>query len=70
MGKRCNTMIARSMGYLSTPSVEERTYDKSNIVVMGPCEGSIRSYHQGMSSKELWKAQRDHAIAVRNEFRL
>lgn len=59
--KSCNTSIARAMGYLSSPSQEEKQY--SNVTVLGPIQAPMRSYHSGVSS-------RDSYVAARSAFKL
>lgn len=56
--KSCNTSVARSMGYMSHPSVEETNYG-SPVTIMGPREGKMVSYHaSGSSSKDEFLASR------------
>lgn len=55
--KTCSTNLARVMGYLSVPSADERL-NGSNVVVMGPRETEMRSYHQSKSSREAFLASR------------
>lgn len=66
----CKTNVARSLGYLGAPGVEEISYI-SPVVIMGPMTGNIRSYHSsGLSSKDEYLRARRHAQCVLNEFRL
>ena len=55
--RSCNTSVARSMGYLSRPSIEEDVHGGS-VHVLGPSTGVVSSYHQGMSSREAFVAAR------------
>ena len=55
--KACNTSVARSMGYLSRPSIEEDVHGGS-VHVLGPPEGKMTSYHHGESSASVFKAAR------------
>ncbi len=69
--KTCSTNVARSMGFLSAPSQEERTYNQQNVTVMGPMVGQMVSYHaDGLSSKEIFLRQKAHRECVMKEFRL
>jgi hypothetical protein len=55
--RACSTNLARSMGYLSTPSADERL-NGSNVVVMGPASGEVRSYHQSGTSRDAYMKAR------------
>lgn len=78
--RAASTNIARSMGYLSAPSAEERTYTASNVTVVGPPSCELRSYHEGQSAKDVYlsarKAAKEAGLEVRRalchrlEFRL
>lgn len=56
--KSCNTSVARSMGYLSRPSIEEDIHGGS-VHIMGPATSAMRSYHQGSTSRQLFMKARD-----------
>lgn len=56
--KSCNTSVARQMGYLNRPSIEEDIHGGS-VHVLGPSKGRMTSYHQSKSSRQIWKASRD-----------
>lgn len=74
MGRACNTNVARSMGFLNSPSIEETQYHDPRIAT-GTGSGIV-SYHQGLSSKETFmNALREQrrareAMCKRMEFRL
>lgn len=55
--KACNTSVARAMGYLSRPSIEEDVHGGS-VHILGPSSGKMTSYHQGASSREAFVAAR------------
>lgn len=61
--RACSTNLARSMGYLSTPSADERL-NGSNVVVMGPASGEVRSYHQSGTSRDRFYKARELAVIV------
>lgn len=66
----CKPNVARALGYISAPGVEDRQY-VSPVTIMGPMTGNIRSYHAGgMSSKDEYLRARRHAKCVLSEFRL
>lgn len=55
--KSCKTSIARSMGYLSRPSIEEDIHGGS-VHVLGPASGEMTSYHAGETSRAAYVAAR------------
>ena len=55
--KACKTSIARQMGYLSRPSVEEDIHG-GTIHVLGPSSGKMTSYHAGETSRAAYVAAR------------
>ena len=55
--RSCNTSVARSMGYLSRPSIEEDVHGGS-VHVLGPSNGQMSYYHQGLSCRDAFNAAR------------
>jgi hypothetical protein len=63
--------IARALGFTKSPSMEERTFVQNNVIVAGPSQCEMRSYHaSGRSPKEEYLASRMAAKALMGEFRL
>lgn len=74
MARACSTNVARSMGYIGKVSQEDRNYG-SPVTILGPMQGTMRSYHSsGKSPKEEYlEAKRKaaaHIECVKREFRL
>lgn len=74
--KRGNEMtpsptIARALGFTKSPSMEERTFLTNHIVILGPPNVAMRSYHaSGRSPKEEYLAEVAYRKAMQSEFRL
>lgn len=78
MAKRgMSIAVARAMGVIQAPlhqyeytSTSEARSNESQVIQM-PMVGQVRSYHAGgLSSKELFKRQKEHTECVQREFRL
>jgi hypothetical protein len=61
--------VAVSLGVIERQRSHRERQDFDNVIQM-PMVGNIRSYHEGLTSRELYMRERAHRECVQREFRL